>query len=71
MTDVVVQNLATKGSTTIKCGAPVTKVAVSERRLAVQLQDCLLVYGLPEGAVSTTTQHPFLRAESVLHDSAG
>ena len=51
MTDVMIQDMATKGSATIKCSTAVTKIAVSERRLAVQLQDSLLVYGLPEGAI--------------------
>ena len=50
MTDIIIQNLATKSSAVIKCEAAVQKIAVFQRRLAVQLQDCLLIYGLPEGA---------------------
>lgn len=51
MTDVMVQNMATNRSAIIKIGAAVTKIAVFERRLAVQLQDSLHVYGLPKGAL--------------------
>ena len=51
MTDVVIQNMATGACTTLACRAAVRKIAVYERRLAVQLQDSVLVYSLPAGAV--------------------
>ncbi len=64
MTGVAVQNMATGGRTAIRCGAHVLKIAVYERRLAVQLRARVLVYGLPaDAALRDLGMHVIARVE--------
>ncbi len=53
MTGVVVQNMATGGHAAIQCGGPVLRIAVYVRRLAVQLKEKILIYGLPADAATS------------------
>ncbi len=67
MARVVVQNIATGGTTAIECGAPVLRIAVYVRRLAVQLPGSILVYGLPaDAAPSDLSLHVIARIERCL-----
>ncbi|BDA44995.1 Intraflagellar transport protein 122 homolog [Coccomyxa sp. Obi] len=67
MTGVVVQNMATGGHAAIQCGAPVLKIAVYVRRLAVQLQGKILIYGLPaDAAAGDLSLHVIARIERCL-----
>lgn len=67
MTGVVVQNLATGGHAAIQCEAPVLRIAVYVRRLAVQLKGQILIYGLPaDAATSDLSLHVIARIERSL-----